>query len=95
MEKEILESQFHTLCSQLIKEQNNEGFWCGMLSSSALSTAIAIVALKSYGNREDDEQIQLGYNWLCSQINTDGGFGDTPQSESNVSTSLLCYAAIF
>jgi squalene cyclase len=95
METELLKSQLQNLCARLIKEQNSDGFWRGMLSSSALSTATAIVALKIYGEREDDEHIQSGYNWLCSRINSDGGFGDTPQSISNVNTSLLCYAAIF
>jgi squalene-hopene/tetraprenyl-beta-curcumene cyclase len=95
MDKKILESQFQILCSRLIKEQNSDKFWSGMLSSSALSTAVAIVALKINGNNNENEQIRKGYNWLSANINTDGGFGDTPQSESNVSTSLLCYAAVY
>jgi squalene-hopene/tetraprenyl-beta-curcumene cyclase len=95
MEKEILESQFNTLCSQLLKEQNKEGFWSGRLSSSALSTAVSIVALKINKNSDDALRIKNGYDWLCENINEDGGFGDTSQSESNVSTSLLCYAAVF
>lgn len=95
MEKELLNRQFQTLCSRLKEEQNDNGFWSGMLSSSALSTATAIVALKINGNTIDDEQINLGYNWLYANVNADGGFGDTPSSESNVSTSLICYAAVY
>lgn len=95
MQKEILESQFIDLCSTLKKEQNQDGFWNGMLSSSALSTAVAIVALKINGNKQDEVRIRDGFNWLRDNINTEGGFGDTPQSESNVSTSLLSYAAIY
>lgn len=95
MQKETLESQLQSLCALLIKEQNQHGFWSGMLSSSALSTAVAIVALKIYGNSHDESRIRDGFNWLSLNINNDGGFGDTPQSESNVSTSLLCYAAIY
>jgi hypothetical protein len=95
MEMEMLESQFRVLTCHLKKERNTEGFWGGMLSSSALSTATAIVALKIHRDRNDDEIVQSGYNWLCSNINSDGGFGDTPASESNVSTSLLCYAAVY
>jgi squalene-hopene/tetraprenyl-beta-curcumene cyclase len=90
-----LGNQYTNLVNLLIQEKNSEGFWTGQLSSSALSTAVAIVALKINRNQDDEEQIKLGYNWLCTHINTDGGFGDTPESESNVSTSLLCYAAIF
>ena len=94
METELLRIQFKILNDRLLKEQNAAGFWSGRLSSSALSTATAIVTFKTYGNSDDDQIIRSGYNWLCRNINTDGGFGDTPESESNVSTSLLCYAAI-
>jgi squalene cyclase len=95
METDLLRVQLDTLNERLIKEQNTEGFWTGMLSSSALSTATSIVAFKIYGKSEDERLIRSGYNWLCLNIKSDGGFGDTPESESNVSTSLLCYAAIY
>jgi squalene-hopene/tetraprenyl-beta-curcumene cyclase len=95
MEREILKSQFQSLCAHLIQELNSNGFWTGMLSSSALSTAVAIVTLKINGNSDDTARIRFGFNWLKANINSDGGFGDTPQSVSNVSTSLLCYAAIY
>ncbi|OFX40034.1 MAG: hypothetical protein A2X03_06855 [Bacteroidetes bacterium GWA2_40_15] len=95
MERDALKSQMQVLTDRLKKEQNSEGFWSGMLSSSALSTATAIVALKINGDAADKELIQSGFYWLCSNINDDGGYGDTPGSESNVSTSLLCYSAIF
>jgi len=95
MEKEILGIQLRILTDRLINEQNADGFWTGKLSSSALSTATAIVALKINGDSEDSRLVRAGYNWLCLNINPDGGFGDTPESESNVSTSLLSYAAIY
>lgn len=95
MEKKILESHYQSLIARLKKEQNDHGFWTGMLSSSALSTAVAIAALKINGNKYDETRIRDGFNWLSANINIDGGFGDTPQSESNVSTSLLCYAALY
>jgi prenyltransferase beta subunit len=94
MEKEILRTQFVLLKERLLNEQNDDGFWKGRLSSSALSTATAIVALKINGKSEDESLVRSGFNWLCLNINPDGGFGDTPESESNVSTSLLTYAAI-
>jgi len=94
MEKEMLESQFRILTDRLKEEINAEGFWSGKLSSSALSTATAIVALKINGNTDDESFINSGFNWLCSNINNDGGYGDTSESASNVSTSLLCYAAV-
>lgn len=94
MEKKTLENQLGTLGAQLKSELNSEGFWSGKLSSSALSTATAIVCLKINSDKADEPLVRLGYDWLCSNINSDGGFGDTPESESNASTSLLCYAAV-
>ena len=94
MEQIDLENQYHKLVGLLKAELNPQGFWSGKLSSSALGTAVAIVALKI--NREDSDQnlIVNGLDWLIKNQNPDGGFGDTPQSKSNVSTSLLSYAAI-
>ena len=88
IEKEKLKVQYHTLIDLLIKEQNDEGFWTGRLSSSALATAVAIVALKIKGSYDCGEKIFKGLGWLLNHINSDGGFGDTPGSQSNVSTSL-------
>jgi prenyltransferase beta subunit len=94
MEMILLNNQLHELCSILKREQNDDGFWSGRLSSSALSTATSIVALKICNDGNNELRIESGLRWLCENINTDGGFGDTPSGESNVSTSLLCYAAI-
>ncbi len=87
-------NKYLALREQLLAERNHEGFWTGKLATSALSTAVAIVALKVAGNETDQERIRAGFKWLCKNINTDGGFGDTAGSVSNVSTTLLCYAAV-
>jgi squalene-hopene/tetraprenyl-beta-curcumene cyclase len=92
--KEQLSIQFQQLVTHLLKEQNEQGFWRGRLSSSALSTAVSIVALKLNGSEQHLQQIEKGFLWLLDHVNPDGGFGDTPESISNVSTSLLSYAAI-
>jgi prenyltransferase beta subunit len=95
MKEELLENQYKKLCSILKGELNSEGFWSGKLSSSALSTATSVVAFKIHDDQEDETRIASGISWLCENINSDGGFGDTPESESNVSTTLLCFAAIY
>lgn len=94
IETEYLAKRYDILVSDLLNEQNAEGFWTGRLSSSALSTAVAIVAFRVNGSPCYKEKINSGLSWLFDHINSDGGFGDTPESISNVSTSLLCYAAI-
>lgn len=86
--------KYHALQRQLIAGMNLQGYWTGKLAISALSTAVAIVALKTANNPADKKRIHTGYNWLCENINSDGGYGDTADSLSNVSTTLLCYAAI-
>ena len=94
MQQDLLEKQLSALTSQLIREQNSEGFWTGRLASSALSTAVALVVLKMDQKQDNEDRIHKGLNWLHNNINKDGGFGDTPESASNVSSSLLCYAAL-
>ena len=89
-----LENQYDELVLQLKSELNGDGFWSGRLSSSALATAVSVVALKINADNSDNQYVINGLNWLLAQTNDDGGFGDTPESNSNVSTSLLCYAAI-
>ena len=94
MEYESEEKRYLALCSQLKDEMNPQGFWTGRLSTSALATAVAVVALKINNNNDDKSRILQGYEWLLANINTDGGYGDTADSVSNVSTTLLVYAAI-
>src|SRR5450759_1588470 len=94
MHQEILEKKLSELTSQLIREQNSDGFWTGRLASSALSTAVALVVLKLDKDENNDQRIVSGLQWLHDNVNEDGGFGDTPESASNVSSSLLCYAAL-
>jgi squalene-hopene/tetraprenyl-beta-curcumene cyclase len=94
MEKSTLENQYEILAGLLKSERNDAGFWRGRLSSSALGTAVAIVALKLNGNVSDAQPILSGLDWLLENNNSDGGFGDTPECKSNVSTSLLCYGSI-
>lgn len=94
MDRKETFGKYLELRKQLVAERNNNGFWTGRLSSSALSTSVAIVALKVANNYSDRERIDSGFEWLCHNINADGGFGDTAGSVSNVSTTLLCYAAV-
>jgi squalene-hopene/tetraprenyl-beta-curcumene cyclase len=85
--------KFDNLSRMLHSLLNEKGFWEGELSSSALATAVSVVALEMGDPGQSRELINRGMNWLAGNINHDGGFGDTPGSLSNVSTTLLCYAA--
>ncbi len=71
----------------------DSGVWTGELSSSALGTALAITALEA-GEATDRTLAEAGANWLCLHANADGGWGDTPESVSNLSTTLIAQAAL-
>src|SRR5882672_5163126 len=83
----------------LLALRNSEGVWTGELSSSALSTATAVTALALFdkhsesANHHNAELICQGLKWLAANANDDGGWGDTTQSISNLSTTTLCWAA--
>ncbi|MBI3945171.1 MAG: squalene--hopene cyclase [Armatimonadetes bacterium] len=71
-----------------------EGYWEGRLSSSALATATAISALALAGREVDASLIRRGIAWLGETRNPDGGWGDTPDSPSNLATTMLVAAAL-
>ncbi|MBE7493760.1 MAG: squalene--hopene cyclase [Verrucomicrobiaceae bacterium] len=74
--------------------RHENGHWEGHLSSSALSTATAVVALHLVDGLKHADFVQRGQNWLREHQNADGGWGDTTISKSNLSTTLLCWSAL-
>lgn len=80
--------------SHLLSLRDAAGHWEGTLSSSALSTATAIVALHGVDAVRHAALIESGARWLVANQNTDGGWGDTTISRSNLSTTLLCWSAL-
>jgi len=89
-----IHTQFSDFSNLLLQKRNVAGYWEGRLSSSALGVAVAITALHFYDAPGNTSEILSGLKWLDANINVDGGFGDSPVSSSNVSTSLLCYSAV-
>ena len=75
---------------KLLADRTEAGHWEGELSTSALSTATAIVALHTVDPEEHASLIDRGIDWLLDHQNEDGGWGDTVLSHSNISTTLLC-----
>ena len=77
-------------------EQQANDHWAGVLSSSALATAIAIVALQQVDRTGYAERIAVGRRWLFATQLDDGGWGDGIIDESNINaTSLAIGALIF
>lgn len=69
------------------------GVWTGELAASALGTALAVTALDG-GAAQDQALAEAGAAWLAAHVNDDGGWGDTTESVSNLSTSLVAAAAL-
>lgn len=82
----------------LIDARRQDGHWVGELSSSALSTATATCALallaQEHPQPEADLLVRGGLDWLAGHQNADGGWGDTVDSSSNLSTTTLAWAAL-
>jgi squalene-hopene/tetraprenyl-beta-curcumene cyclase len=83
----------------LLDRRTPAGYWEGHLSSSALATATAVTALavaRSRGVAPHDAQrlVDNGVAWLVATRNDDGGWGDSPESISNISTTALVWAAL-
>ena len=87
---------------QLLAARNAVGHWTGRLSSSALSTATAINALRladeaAISRNEPPQftsEIRRGCGWLLSTQLADGSWGDTTSSPGNLSTTLLAWSSL-
>ena len=91
--QESIAAALRRVTDALMLEQGMHGHWEGELSSSALSTATAIIALSTMDRSAHDQKICEGLRWLSKSANADGGWGDTVRSESNLSTTALVWAA--
>jgi squalene-hopene/tetraprenyl-beta-curcumene cyclase len=94
-----LRRAYETARAALLAERTAEGHWVGELSTSALSTAVAVSALALVqrsgvaGASGFHSLVTGGLDWLETHQNADGGWGDTVRSFSNISTTLLCRSA--
>lgn len=90
---------FDTILSKakekLQKQFSEKGFYQGQLSSSALSTCLAVYSLWLEDPLSYQSIIQKGLSWLTENENPEGGWGDTIKSPSNLSTTLLVWSVFF
>src|SRR5947207_7016363 len=91
--RDRLEAAYQKALTALLAERHPDGYWIGELSTSALSTATAVMALHLARPQAAAALIDGGLAWLASHQNEDGGWGDTVKSFSNISTTMLCRAA--
>ena len=90
---------------RLLQTRDGRGAFRGQLSASALSTATAAMAFEmaaratfrdEYETTGEDwsRLAESGRAWLRHHQNEDGGFGDTVDSPSNISTTALCWVCL-
>lgn len=105
LDREQLKQNLARAAGKLLDSRVPAGYWEGELSSSALSTATAVLALAVVlreGERQLDPALLAtcrrlaarGAEWLIRTQNADGGFGDTVGSPGNLSTTALAWAAL-
>jgi squalene-hopene/tetraprenyl-beta-curcumene cyclase len=100
LDRDAIERTLGSARERLLASRTKSGHWEGFLSPSALSTATAACALEAVRRRREDRSGELesmvrrALTWLVSHQNADGGFGDTPECPSNISTTTLCWAAL-
>ena len=94
-----LQEAAHSASQALLAESTPAGHWIGELSTSALSTAAAVLALELLQRERAELGSRLapliagGIEWLAAHQNADGGWGDTVKSFSNISTTMLVDAS--
>src|SRR5499426_1190075 len=92
--RERLADAYAKARAHLLSQRDPGGFWLGELASSALSTATAVCALTLADRHRFAALIGGGARCLLDQQMSDGGWGDTVKSFSNISTTMLCRAAL-
>jgi len=94
IDQPTLDKTLKALKDRLLQSRHPAGHWQGRLSSSALSTATAAFALSVVDKQKHAALIHKGIDWLIQNQNSDGGWGDTVSSLSNISTTMLCWSAL-
>lgn len=80
--------------SRLLQGRRPDGMWHGRLSSSAISTAVAVFALQRIDSRRYAPYVANGVKWLLANMKPDGTWGDSVESPPNMTATLLTYVSL-
>lgn len=94
MREKQLEEMIVTLRERLLAKRRPGCLWTGKLSSSAISTSVSIFALYMADRDTYASHIQKGAEWLKATMRADGSWGDSIESPSNMTATLLTYASL-
>ncbi|MBQ5460685.1 MAG: squalene--hopene cyclase, partial [Bacteroidaceae bacterium] len=74
--------------------RQEDGIWRGVLSSSAISTSVSLFALYEIDKEKYRSVIEAAAKWLEDTMCDDGSWGDSVDSPSNPTATLLSFAAL-
>ena len=94
MNTEAINEMIEALSERLLLRRSADGLWRGKLSSSAISTAVAVFALYMTDRDKYRSFIQNGAAWLHRTMLPEGAWGDSIESPPNMTATLLSYAAL-
>ena len=78
----------------LMSRRGPDGFFESNLSDSAVSTAVACVAMETADSQKYATQINAAKQWLITHQNPDGLYGDSPESPPNLTATFLAYVTL-
>ena len=78
----------------LMSRRGKDAFFESHLSDSAVSTAVACVALEIADAQRYAHEIDAAKEWLATHQNSDGLYGDSPESPANLTATFLAYVAL-
>ena len=95
MNKEQLQEMWHDAYGRLMQSRTANGMWNGRLSSSAISTSVSVFALQRIDSERYAFNIANGVKWLHDTMKADGTWGDSVESPSNMTATLLTYVSLY
>ncbi len=78
----------------LLGSRGKDSFFESSLSNSAVSTAVACIALEIADTKQYADEVRAGKNWLLNNQNEDGLYGDSPESPANLTATFMSYVAL-
>ena len=91
---EKVERLIRELTDKLCSLRQEDGIWRGVLSSSAISTSVSLFALYEIDKEKYRLVIEAAAKWLEDTMCEDGSWGDSVDSPSNPTATLLSFAAL-
>lgn len=95
MRREDIDIMIADVQARLKASRKPGQMWRGNLSSSAISTSVSIFALHKIDAERYRQQIESGREWLRQTMQSDGSWGDSVESPSNMTATLLTYTSLY